>query len=393
MEGSEEVMSAAVGKTILQKHIQPLLGVVLLLGFTVVAVCMPKYINAVNVSGDVYGGLLFLSLGCLVVLSLATVLNWLVQHKTLRCTTGQARAAIIPGLLLAGSGFLVLFSRDRYRVPCHLQEPICALLFPVALVVSFFCGGSGGFSLHKVVSFVGVLSGLFLSIVSQILDTSYCYGSVTISWLKNDLMWDTNVQALWTLVGCGGLVLFVVGQWKSKNLLSEQEEPKEEKDVTKQTEIAGKCWSNAITLATVVQFSTTIVVVALFWVDIFWPLGKAGSAEEMIKLLRNTFRCHFSSEQGCEEVALFGWVLLLLYSVFLPLLLVALHIFQDLPQLMAVETLALPLSIIWCGAEHSFRVETGFALIGLLLMSVSILIYRQFSEPKSTAKYVCLEQS
>ncbi|XP_076364913.1 uncharacterized protein LOC143254055 isoform X2 [Tachypleus tridentatus] len=274
MEDSVEVWSATMGKRIVRKHIKIILGIALVLALTVISVCMPKYIDAVNVSGDVYSGLLFLSLGSFAVLCLTTAFSWLVQQKIIWCTTGEVRAAVISGVLLAGSGFCFLFSRDRYRVPCNLQEAICALLFPVSLVVSYVCGGPDGVTLPKVVSYLGVISGLFLSVVSQLLDTSYCYGSMMISWVKNDLMWDTNVQALWTLVGCGGVVVFVVSQWKCKNLLSEQQAPREAEDVTNQTEIGGRCWSHVMTLSTIIQCSTTVVVVALFWVDIICPSGK-----------------------------------------------------------------------------------------------------------------------
>jgi hypothetical protein len=117
-------------------------GLVLCFSSTALIILLPLYLEVVDLHGDAYTAIIFTS-------SVTTLGLFLVLCISGRWGSG-VRASLMPpftfssvlrtGLIYGTSCFLVIYSLERKKVICHLQDPIKGIVLVFALVYYFiFC--------------------------------------------------------------------------------------------------------------------------------------------------------------------------------------------------------------------------------------------------------------
>lgn len=119
-----------------------LLGCLLIFSATFLIILLPLYLETVNVKGDAYTFLQFITSTTIL------VLIGMLKLKRKFCVTGQDIVILRPplvwgkmcrlGLMYSVSGFMVIYAVDRKRVMCHLQDPIKGIVLVFSLVYYFF---------------------------------------------------------------------------------------------------------------------------------------------------------------------------------------------------------------------------------------------------------------
>ena len=127
------------------------LALLLCLASTALIILLPLYQESVNIPGDAYTVLLFTSFSALVFLFILT------------CVVGKfyngIKASLLPpfsffttvriGALYGISCFVIIYSLERKKVICHLQDPIKGVVLVFSLVYYFFfCRKSKTFLLN-----------------------------------------------------------------------------------------------------------------------------------------------------------------------------------------------------------------------------------------------------
>lgn len=117
-------------------------GILLILSATFLTILLPMYLEAVNVKGDAYTLIQFVTMSTIFVL----IVMLLLKRKF--CRRAQDLVIFKPpvewskiiklGLMYAISGFMVVYAVDRKRVMCHLQDPIKGIVLIFSLVYYFF---------------------------------------------------------------------------------------------------------------------------------------------------------------------------------------------------------------------------------------------------------------
>jgi hypothetical protein len=115
-------------------------GLVLCFSATALIILLPLYLEVVDLYGDAYTVIIFTS-------SMTTLGLLLVSCMCGRWGSG-VRASLMPpftflsvlrtGLIYGTSCFLVIYSLERKKVICHLQDPMKGIVLVFALVYYFF---------------------------------------------------------------------------------------------------------------------------------------------------------------------------------------------------------------------------------------------------------------
>lgn len=118
------------------------IGILTIISATFLVVLLPMYLETVNVKGDAYTLIQFVTTSTIVVLLILLLL------KKKFCPRGAEIMILKPpiewskvyklGLMYAISGFMVVYAVDRKRVMCHLQDPIKGIVLVFSLVYYFF---------------------------------------------------------------------------------------------------------------------------------------------------------------------------------------------------------------------------------------------------------------
>jgi hypothetical protein len=115
-------------------------GLLLCFSSTVLIILLPLYMEVVDVYGDAYTAIIFTS-------SVTTLGLFLVSCVSGRFGNG-VKASLMPpfgfssvictGLIYGISGLLVMYSLERKKVICHLQDPVKGVVLVFSLVYYFF---------------------------------------------------------------------------------------------------------------------------------------------------------------------------------------------------------------------------------------------------------------
>lgn len=115
-------------------------GLLLCFSATALIILLPLYLEVVDVYGDAYTAVIFT---CSV-----TTLGLLLVSCVSGIFGNGVKASLMPpfgfssvfgtGLIYGISGFLVIYSLERKKVVCHLQDPIKGVVLVFSLVYYFF---------------------------------------------------------------------------------------------------------------------------------------------------------------------------------------------------------------------------------------------------------------
>ncbi|XP_071451949.1 uncharacterized protein [Hetaerina americana] len=178
---------------------------------TVLVVTLPLYLEAVNVKGDAYSTLIFTCTVSTVLLGAVCIggqLLWPWPRRSFGPPLPVTRL-IRTGILNAVSGVIIIYSLDRKRVLCHLQDPIMGVILVFSLVFYFFfCGKMMG--LQKIFCATTIIVGLFISVDYQLCDEFRCHGSSRESQSEDSVRLSWRSHAVWTLVYIGALAIWTL---------------------------------------------------------------------------------------------------------------------------------------------------------------------------------------
>ncbi|XP_046395913.1 uncharacterized protein LOC124163213 [Ischnura elegans] len=178
---------------------------------TVLVVTIPLYLEAVNVKGDAYSTIIFTCSVSAVLLGAVCIggqLLWPLPRRSFGPPLPLMRL-IRAGILNAVSGVIFVYSLDRKRVLCHLQDPIMGVILVFSLVFYFFfCGKMMG--LQKIFCATTIIVGLFISVDYQLCDEFRCHGSSREPQSDESVRLSWRSHAVWTLVYIGGLAVWTL---------------------------------------------------------------------------------------------------------------------------------------------------------------------------------------
>ena len=99
--------------------------------------------QAVNISGDVYSALIFISIFTCLPVILFIQLKYSYFCQFLRLGPPSPTSVMRIGLFHGVAGLAIMYSLDRKRVVCHAQEPLLGLILMYMVIIYFFYKGPG----------------------------------------------------------------------------------------------------------------------------------------------------------------------------------------------------------------------------------------------------------
>lgn len=118
------------------------IGILLIISSTFLTILLPLYLEAVNVRSDAYTLVQFVTMSAVFMLIACTVIQqrFCEKNPTINIFKPPIELThmIKIGVVYALSGFMVVYSVDRKRVMCHLQDPIKGIVLVFSLVYYFF---------------------------------------------------------------------------------------------------------------------------------------------------------------------------------------------------------------------------------------------------------------
>ncbi|XP_069691545.1 uncharacterized protein [Periplaneta americana] len=328
------------------------IGLVLCVSSTALIILLPLYMEVVNVPGDAYTAILFTSFWTVVVL------------LVLSCVVGKfgsgVKAVLVPpfafstvlrtGLIYGISCFVVIYSLERKKVICHLQDPIKGIVLVFSLVYYFFfCRKMMG--LQKMFCSTTIIVGLFISVDYGLCDEFRCRGYERQRRSEDAGDWSWQSHSVWTLayivalalwslsftllegqlvtsagftyIGMGGSRLATVSRLVSTRDSHSHSSVRHSRPLLQITEDSQDLPSHqepsngipsehrrhitymkhqycdpsnrprTLSVALWLHLWTFVLVVALCWTDMTSVLGKGSSAAEFFNLTRNGLYCHF----------------------------------------------------------------------------------------------------
>lgn len=145
---NEDLLDTTRGNVLHDNKINPFydkvqficVSLVLCFSATALIILLPLYLEVVNLHGDAYTAIIFTSSG-------TTFGLFLISCMCARWGSG-VKASLMPpftfpsvlraGLIYGTSCFLVIYSLERKKVICHLQDPMKGIVLVFALVYYFF---------------------------------------------------------------------------------------------------------------------------------------------------------------------------------------------------------------------------------------------------------------
>lgn len=322
-------------------------GLLLCFSSTALIILLPLYLEVVDVYGDAYTAVIFTC-------SVTTLALLLVSCVSGRFGSG-VKASLMPpfgfssvlctGVIYGISGFLVIYSLERKKVVCHLQDPIKGVVLVFSLVYYFFfCRKMMG--LRKIFCSTTIIVGLFISVDYGLCDEFRCRGNEreqrsddagdwswqshfvwTFLYIVGLALWSLNYTLLeghlvvsggFTYVGTGSSRLVTVSRLVSardshpqsstchiRPHLQTTDESQQEQPVNSGARLHRQitymrqqyCDSDvrpqALPIALWLHLITMVLVLALCWTDMTSVVGKGSSAAEFWNLTRDGLYCHF----------------------------------------------------------------------------------------------------
>lgn len=118
------------------------IGYLLIVSATFLTILLPMYLETVNVKGNAYTLLQFVTMA-----TILTLITLLLLKRKFSTRNQDLEIFRVPvelskmyklGFMYAASGFMVVYAVDRKRVMCHLQDPIKGIVLVFSLVYYFF---------------------------------------------------------------------------------------------------------------------------------------------------------------------------------------------------------------------------------------------------------------
>lgn len=117
-------------------------GILLMLSSTFLTILLPLYLEAVNVPGDAYTMIQFISAFSVLILMIIICIRHGYKQESILAKWKEAPIDWDKIIKIAAmyiiSGFMVVYAVDRKRVMCHLQDPIKGIVLVFSLVYYFF---------------------------------------------------------------------------------------------------------------------------------------------------------------------------------------------------------------------------------------------------------------
>lgn len=365
---------------------------------TSLVVTLPPYLEAVNISGDAYSALIFISVFSTIPIVLYVQLRYSYFCQFVRLGPPNPACVLKCGMFYGLSGLMIFYSLDRKRVVCHAQEPLMGLIVMYMIIIYFFYKGPELIS-GKMFCLCGVLCGIFLAMDFQLNNVYLCRGVTRMEASDDGGDWTGQTHALWTIVytaalflftwtwlmlekeimtkrcGSGGLSLVATVSGGLPAPGSDSESLIVGSSHTGQGTIPAK-WGIYMVWFTLASLTT---IVLMFWTDFFPALGK-GTSSSFVNLTSSGLACHFRWDSSdCGPTAMYGWIFTILHIAFLLLLGQVVSSSGSMIYALSVSSVSLPLTALWwslfrmggsLGIEWHPQVtgELIFSLLGLPLM-------------------------
>lgn len=115
-------------------------GLVLCFSATALIILLPLYLEVVDLHGDAYTVIIFTSSATTLGLFLVSCMcgKWGSGVKASLIPPFKFSSVLRTGLIYGTSCFLVIYSLERKKVICHLQDPMKGIVLVFALVYYFF---------------------------------------------------------------------------------------------------------------------------------------------------------------------------------------------------------------------------------------------------------------
>ncbi|KAJ9575633.1 hypothetical protein L9F63_007494, partial [Diploptera punctata] len=399
------------------------LALLLCVASTALIILLPLYQESVNIPGDAYTVLLFVSFTTLVFLFFATCIIGKFYNgiKASLSPPFAISTTIRIGIIYGISCFVIIYSLDRKKVICHLQDPIKGIILVFSLVYYFFfCRKM--MSLQKIFCSTTIIVGLFISVDYGLCDEFRCRGNERQSRSEDAGDWSWKSHAIWTVSYIMGLALWTLqytlleghlvtsGELFSKlpsgsgnarlatvsRLVSTRDchsssrrtrpllqlpEDGQEAPLEQRSDKP-----HALTIAFWLHLVTAVLVASLFWTDMTSVLGKGSSAGEFWNLTRNGLHCHFAGFNStveareletCQHVVTYAWPFVAAYILFVLTSLKFLIVSESAVFTVAMTTSALPLAGIWWSL---------FRMVGTVTLKTSELVQWH---PVVTGELIC----
>ncbi|XP_045609015.1 uncharacterized protein [Procambarus clarkii] len=335
-------------------------------------ILLPVYLESVNVAGDAYSALIFISIFTALPIVLFVQLHYSYFCQISRLGPTSPSVILKTGMFHGMAVLMIVYALDRKRVVCHAQEPLMGLLVMYMIIIYFFYKGPE-LSSPKMFSLCGVLGGLFLAMDFQLNNLYLCHGHTRLGPEDDGGSWSSQAHALWTIVYAAALFLFTLS-WLllEKEVLTKKPgtgglslvstvsggmaAPGSDAEALITSRSGGVIvtlplqnssnakWGIHLVWFTLASLAT---IMMLFWTDFFTALGKAGSPQEFVKLTSGGLHCHFHWGGECGSTALYGWLMAVLHVAFLVLVGRVLAASHSMIFTLATTAVALPVQALW----------------------------------------------
>ncbi|XP_065164912.1 uncharacterized protein [Atheta coriaria] len=404
--------------------------VLLIVSSSILLILLPVYQQSMDIKGNAYTILLFNTSFSLLLILVALLLNQRfcprINNIKYSKTPIKYRELLLGAVLLAASGFLIVYALDKKRVLCHLQDPMKGLLLVFSLIYYFFfCKKLMG--LQRIFSSTTVIVGLFITVDYGLCNEFRCRGHERDKKSDDAGPWSWQTHSLWSALYILGLALFsafymlldrcivaaslhynaslgsqflstisrLVSFQSNSNSSNELRQPLT--PLSTGTAVgtgarSSKKEYSATHIALWLHFVLLVLVICGFWVELLPNIGTSTHLGHFLNQTSVGLACVFTlpefgnaSATNCGNTSVYAWVFLLSYVMFMLSSLRFLILCQSAVHTMATISVALPLSGIWWSLFKTINIEKGLliwyptisgelicALLGLPIITIGL---------------------
>lgn len=377
--------------------------VALIVSTTALLILLPLYLQSINTSGNAYSLLLvnstFSCVFFLIVMGILKLFSAQYKHVKIHSFPLKFTHVFMLSAVYFTSGFLTIYSLDRKRVLCHLQDPIKGIVLIFSLLFYFFfCKKLMG--LQRIFSATTIIVGLFIAVDYGLCDEFRCRGYERERYADDGGKWSWKTHAFWTAAYILGLALFAAYfTLLDRYILADDEmeihmvnapssflstvsravsfpnsnfESNDASSFSRKPELVYLTRKYSIMhLLMWMHVFGFIFIILLFWTEFFPEIGKSANSKEFLNFTTNGILCHFynpnSMTNYCGNVVYVSWFFLIAYILFIISSMKFLVLSQSAVYTVATMSTSLPLVGIWWSLFHVSNSTTD-----LLIWSPSV---------------------
>ncbi|KAF4521051.1 hypothetical protein B566_EDAN008123 [Ephemera danica] len=178
-----------------------------------VVITLPLYMESITVDSDIYCSLFFTGAIGTIILTVLSVMCYIYSREIQPQVNIPCLRVLRIGVLKGMAGAIVLFSVDRKRVLCHLQDPILGICLAFSLSFYFlFCEKVMG--LQRIFGAMVIIVGVFISVDYQLCNELRCHGNermanpTTVP--EHTSAWAWGYHLAWAIICAVGLALWAL---------------------------------------------------------------------------------------------------------------------------------------------------------------------------------------